>query len=219
MWKWSYVLEILPPLLHALWLATQATVLGFAAACAVGLPLALARRSKRRWLSASAAGFIEFVRSTPLLVQLFFLYFSLPMLIGLALPSMAVAVVGLGLHYGTYLSEVYRSGIEAIPKGQWEAAKALNLTRSQTWRQIILPQAIPPVIPVMGNYLIVMFKETPLLSAVSLGEMLLVSKQLISESYRPFEPYTLIGVLFLVVSLPASWLVRWAETKLNRDRR
>jgi polar amino acid transport system permease protein len=124
-------------------------------------------------------------------------------------------VIGLGLHYSTYMSEVYRSGIDAVPRGQWEAASALNLTKTKAWLKVILPQAIPPVIPVMGNYLIVIFKETPILSAITLVELLLTAKNAASVSYRVFEPYTIVGVLFLLVSLILSAFVRAVETRLN----
>src|SRR5690606_25866702 len=114
------------------------------------------------WLRLTAKGFNGFIRNTPLLVQVFFIYYSLPMMTGISLPAFYAGILGLGLHYSTYLSEVYRSGIEAVPRGQWEAATALNYTKLDTWRSVILPQAIPPIIPVLGNYLIVMFKETPI---------------------------------------------------------
>ncbi len=119
------------------------------------------------------------------------------------------------MHYSMYLSEVYRSGIEAVPKGQWEAAVALNFSRMKTWKNIILPQAIPPIIPVLGNYLIVMFKETPILSAITLVELMLTAKNIVADSYRVFEPYTMVGILFLAISYPASLLVRRLEKRMN----
>lgn len=218
MWDWNYALSVLPELLRALRITVMATVVGFAVACIVGLLLALAVRSRWKPLSWAARAFVEFVRSTPLLVQVFFLYYSLPMIAGISLSAFAVGIIGLGLHYSTYMSEVYRSGIEAVPKGQWEAATALNFTKARTWLSVILPQAIPPIIPVMGNYLIVMFKETPILSAITLVEMLLAAKNIVSVSWRVFEPYTLVGVLFLLISYPASLLIRRLEVRMNRQR-
>jgi polar amino acid transport system permease protein len=122
-------------------------------------------------------------------------------------------VIGLGVHYATYTSEVYRAGIEGVPKGQWEAATALNLPTSRVWRSVVLPQAIPRVLPALGNYVIAMFKETPLLSAITVLEMLAAAKGLGNETFRYLEPLTMVGLLFLLVSLPASLSVRRLERR------
>ncbi|WP_313999664.1 ectoine/hydroxyectoine ABC transporter permease subunit EhuD [uncultured Paenibacillus sp.] len=218
MWDWSLVADILPELLAALRMTAAATLAGFAAACVGGLVLAGAVRSGWKPVSWFAKGFIGFIRNTPLLVQVLFLYYSLPVMAGISLSAFSAGVIGLGLHYSTYLAEVYRSGIEAVPKGQWEAAVALNFPKWRTWGSIVLPQAIPPIIPVLGNYLIVMFKETPILSAITLVELLLTAKNIVSDTYRVFEPYTLVGLLFLAISYPASLLARTLEKRLNPQR-
>lgn len=218
MWDWNYVIDILPQLLNALKMTVWITLCAFLVSLIVGLLLALAARSPFKPLSLVTKGIIEFIRNTPLLVQIFFLYYSLPLIAGVSIPAFYTGVIGLGLHYSTYLSEVYRSGIEAVPKGQWEAAKALNYTKSQTWRTIILPQAIPPIIPVLGNYLIVMFKETPILCAITLVELMLTAKNIVSLSFRAFEPYTLVGVLFFIISYAASLLVQKLEKRMNLQR-
>lgn len=215
MWDWNYAFEILPELLVALRMTVVATLLGFLTAVIGGLLLAFAIRSRFAGLRLAAKGFNGFIRNTPLLVQVFFLYYSLPILAGISIPAFYTGVLGLGLHYSTYLSEVYRSGIEAVPRGQWEAAVALNYSKADTWRSVILPQAIPPIIPVLGNYLIVMFKETPILSAITMVELLLTAKNIVSESFRVFEPYTLVGVLFLAISYPSSLLIRRLELRMN----
>lgn len=215
MWDWQYVFEILPELLSALKMTVSATICGFATACVGGLLLAAAVRSRFMFLRLAVKAVIGFIRNTPLLVQIFFLYYSLPVLANVKISAFAAGIIGLGLHYSTYLSEVYRSGIDAVPKGQWEAAKALNFSKWRTWRNIVLPQALPPIIPVMGNYLIVMFKETPILSAITLVELLLTAKNLVSDTYRVFEPYTLVGILFLAISYPASLLVQRLEKRMN----
>ncbi|MFW5436429.1 ectoine/hydroxyectoine ABC transporter permease subunit EhuD [Paenibacillus apiarius] len=214
MWSWDYALQILPQLLQVLPITIGATLLGFAVACALGLPLALARRSKYKAMSVLALAWMEFIRSTPLLVQLFVLFYALP-LYGISFTPFVTGVIGLGLHYSTYMSEVFRSGIEAVPAGQWEAAKALNFGRRHSWTNIILPQAIPPVIPVMGNYLITMFKETPILSAITLVELLQTAKAIGSGSFRYLEAFTLVGLLFLLLSYPSSLLIRRLERKFQ----
>ncbi|TDL58150.1 ectoine/hydroxyectoine ABC transporter permease subunit EhuD [Paenibacillus dendritiformis] len=214
MWSWDYALEILPQLLQVLPITIGATLLGFAAACLLGLPLALARRSRYKAVSVLANAWMEFIRSTPLLVQLFVLFYALP-LYGISFSPFVTGVIGLGLHYSAYLSEVFRSGIEAVPAGQWEAAKALNFGRRHSWTNIILPQAIPPIIPVMGNYLITMFKETPVLSAITLVELLQTAKAIGSGSFRYLEAFTMVGLLFLLLSYPSSLLVSRLEKKFQ----
>ncbi|OMF22591.1 ectoine/hydroxyectoine ABC transporter permease subunit EhuD [Paenibacillus sp. FSL H8-0548] len=216
MWKWDYVIELLPKLLNAFLVTLGATLLGFLISILIGLVFALAGRSAYRPIRWTIRSIVEFIRSTPLLVQVFFLYYSVPMLTGLAMSAFVTGVFALGLHYGTYMSEVFRSGIDAVPRGQWEASTALHLSKRKTWLSVILPQALPPIIPMMGNYLIVIFKETPTLSAITLVELLLTAKSEASVSYRVFEPYTVVGLLFLIVSLIFSYGIRQLEKRMLR---
>ena len=215
MWSWDFALNILPELLSAMKVTISATIVGFLLAAIVGLLLAIGRRSEIKLISWSAGGFVEFVRSTPLLVQLYFIFYVFPEF-GISMSPFVAGVIGLGLHYSTYLSEVYRSGIDAVPKGQWEASTSLNFSATRTWSSVILPQAIPPILPVMGNYFIVMFKETPLLSAITLLEMLGTAKIIGSQSFRYLEAFTIVGVLFLLLSYPSSLLFKKLEVKLNQ---
>lgn len=212
---WSFALEILPTLGSALVITIQATMLGMLVAVTLGLALALLRRSRLALLSLPTAFVIEFVRSTPLLVQMYFLFYVLP-LTGVQMSPLATGIVALGLHYATYCAEVYRAGIEAVPRGQLEAARALNMSPWRTAVGVVLPQAIPPVVPALGNYLVAMFKDTPLLSAITVVELLQQSKMIGSTTFRYTEPLTLVGVLFLALSLIAAWGVRGLEARLQR---
>jgi polar amino acid transport system permease protein len=155
---------------------------------------------------------VEGIRSTPLLIQLYFLFFVLPDL-GVTLSPLVTGMIGLGVHYSCYMAEVFRSGIEAVPRGQWEAAVALGMPRGHTWRAVILPQAIPRVVPALGNYVIAMFKDTPLLAAISVAELLEAAKVIGAENFRYLEPLTLVGAIFLVLSLAASGVVRLLEKR------
>ena len=211
-WDWAYTLDVLPEILAAFTVTLQATVAGFALALVLGLAWAVARMARTRWLARGVSWLVEFVRSTPLLIQLYFLYYVLPEY-GLTLSPLVIGILALGLHYSCYAAEVYRAGIEAVPRGQWEAARALNLSPAATWRRVILPQAVPPTLPVLGNYLIAMFKDTPLLAAITVMEMLQTAKLIGAESFRYLEPLTITGAVFLVVSLAASYLVRHLETR------
>jgi len=215
-WDGEFALSILPQLLRAAVITLQATVVGFALAVVIGLAFALLRRGPRP-ISWPAGFVVEFLRSTPLLVQLYVLFFLLPAY-GIRLDAFATGVIGLGLHYGAYLSEVYRAGIASVDEGQWEAATALNFGRLHVWRTIVLPQAVPPMVPAFGNYFIVMFKETPLLSAITVTELMQTAKIIGARSFNYVEPYTLVGLIFFLMSYPAALLVNRLEARLARNR-
>ncbi len=208
----DYALELLPLLAQGLWVTVQATVLGMLLALSLGLLLAIARRSRLRPLAWLSAGWIEFVRSTPLLIQLYFLYYVLPE-VGLGMPALVTGILALGLHYSCYCAEVYRAGIDAVPRGQWEAAKSLGLRGARLWIHVILPQALPPQVPALGNYLIAMFKDTPLLSAITVMELLQLARLSAAEHFRYLEPLTLVGLTFLLLSLIAAQGMRWLEAR------
>lgn len=213
-WNWAFVDKILPQLASGVIVTIQATLLGSVFALIVGMLIAVARRSSRRWTAAPVTGFANFIRGTPLLVQLYFLFYVLPD-IGIVLPPLVAGVLGLGLHYSTYTAEVYRAGIENIPAGQWEAAKAVNLTTRQIWTHVIIPQAVPPMIPALANYVVMMFKETPLLSAITVLELMNVARGIANSYYRYLEPMTLVGVFFLLVSIPAVIGLRYLERRFS----
>jgi polar amino acid transport system permease protein len=216
-WDWGFSLRILPKLLSALVVTVEATVLGMSLALVLGLVWAVLRRSSPPLVAVPARWTVEFIRSTPLLVQIYFLFFVLPDSIGVRFPPLTTGVLALGLHYSTYTSEVYRAGIDAVPKGQWEAAIALNMSPLRTWLAIVLPQAIRPIIPALGNYLVAMFKDTPLLAAITVLELLQTAKVIGAETFRYLEPLTLVGVLFLVLSLLSSRLVRGLEVRFAKS--
>jgi polar amino acid transport system permease protein len=214
-WDWDFVREILPTLFEGVRITILATLLGSVLAAAIGLGFALVRRARNRALSRSAAFAAEFIRGTPLLVQLYFLFYILPDL-GITLAPLVAGVIGLGLHYGTYTAEVFRAGIDNVSRGQWEAAKACNLTIGQTWRHVILPQAIPPMIPALANYFVAMFKETPLLSAVTVLELMNQARSIANFNYRYLEPMTMVGAFFLAISLVSVVLLRVLERRFGR---
>jgi polar amino acid transport system permease protein len=214
-WNWEFVVEIMPRLLQGLQVTIQATLVGFAVSAVLGLLMALGRRSTNKWVSWPTTAVVEFIRMTPLLVQLFFLFFVLPRY-GLRLPAFLVGVVALGLHYGTYNSEVYRAGIDAIDRGQWEAATALNFSPMHTWTRIILPQAIPPMYPALGNYLVAMFKESAQLLAITVTELMLTARIIGTETFRFLEPITMVGVLYFLISYPSALLVQRLEARYAR---
>jgi polar amino acid transport system permease protein len=214
-WEWDYFWQVFPGIIgKGLLITLQATVYGSIIAYVLGMVFALLRRSPIAVVRGVVWAIIEFIRSTPLLVQLFFLFYVFPDF-GIKFDPLTTGVIALGLHYATYVAEVYRAGIEAVPPGQWEAATALNLPRSRTWTAVILPQAIPRVLPALGNYTISMLKETPLLLTISVVDIAGSAFQQGSSSFRYVEPITIAGILFLVLSLLSSLLVRWLERRVG----
>lgn len=208
----QYAAEILPALLEGLVITIQASLAGFALAAVLGLLLALGRRSENRWLSEPAGAVVEFVRSTPLLVQLFFMFYVLPRY-GIRFSPFIIGTVALGLHYGTYTSEVYRAGIDALDRGQWEASRALNFSPLDTWTRIVLPQAIPPMFPALGNYLVAMFKESAQLTAITVPELMQVGTSIGTRNFEYLEPITMVGALYFLISFPSSIVVRRLEAR------
>ena len=184
-------------------------------AMVVGLIFALMEWSHVPGVAAVTRIVVGFIRRTPILVQLYFLFYVLPD-IGILLSPLTAGVLGLGLHNSAYICEVYRAGIANVGKGQWDATVALNLTRIYVWRRVILPQAIPPMIPALGNYVLLIFKETALLSVITVPNIMLEAQTIASEHYRYLEPMTLVGLIFLAICLPTAFALRMAEIRLNR---
>ncbi|EOM78295.1 ectoine/hydroxyectoine ABC transporter permease subunit EhuD [Rhodococcus rhodnii] len=208
-WSWERAADALPVLLEGFRITLIATVLGFLIAAVLGLVIAIIRHSFPKWISAPVRAVTEFIRLTPLVVQLLFVYYTFS-----SFSALQIGVVVIGIHYSTYMAEVYRAGIEAVPRGQWEAARALSLPPARTWRAIILPQAIRRVVPALGNYAVSLFKDTPFLFAISVVEMVTAAQQFGARNFQYLEPLTLAGIIFLVASYPTSLLIRRLEKRL-----
>ncbi|MBC05364.1 ectoine/hydroxyectoine ABC transporter permease subunit EhuD [Thalassospira sp.] len=211
-WDWAYTFEILPQMAEASLVTLQATAFGFALAAILGLVWGIIGILEIPVLSFVVRLFIEFVRTTPLLIQLFAMYYFLPQF-GIILPAMICGILTLGIHYSAYCSEVYRSGFEQVERGQWEAAKVINLTTWQTLKRVILPQAVPPIILPLGNYFVTMFKETPVLLAITVIELVATARIIGNDTFKYTEPITLAGVFFLLLSLVAAKLTRVVSEK------
>lgn len=219
--KWDVFYDAFPIIIKGLWITLSLTILCFLFALVFGFVWTFLRRIPFKPIQWIVVWTMEFIRSTPPLVQLFFIYYAFPVIpvVGDALTFSAYtsAVLGLGIHFSTYISEVYRSGIEGVEQGQWEASKSLNFTTGQKWLKIILPQAIPPTIPMLGNYLIIMFKEVPLASTIGVLGILELAKNYGANSWDYVEPLTIVALLFLLLSYPSAILINKLEKKLNRN--
>jgi len=214
-WKWDFAFQILPQMLWATLNTIMAAGVGYAIAAIVGLLFLIGQRTPYKIINVIVREIVEFIRSTPLLIQLFFVYFVGPQF-GVTLSAWVCAMITIGLHFGTYLSEVYRGALEGVPKTQWEACRALNFTTLYTYRKIVLPQAFPIAIPGMGNYLVGIFKDTPLLSTIGVAELFHAATAVGGYHYRYLEPYTLVGIIFLALSIPAAMGIRKLERSVNK---
>ena len=214
-WKWDFVYQILPKMLLATLNTIMAAGIGYAIAVLVGMIFLLGQRTPYKIINIIVREIVEFIRSTPLLIQLFFVYFVGPQF-GIVLSAWVSAMITIGLHFGTYLSEVYRGALEGVPKSQWEACRALNFSTIYTYKRIIFPQAFPIAIPGMGNYLVGIFKDTPLLSTIGVAELFHAATAVGGYHYRYLEPYTMVGVIFLILSIPAAMGIRKLERSVNK---
>lgn len=214
MWDSNFALNILPDLLRGLATTVEVTVIATIIAMVVGLVVAIIRHSRVPGLAQLATLLVQFIRGTPLLVQAYFAYYVLPTY-GVRYSALVTGVIVLGINYSAYTAEVYRSGIEGVPRGQWEAALALSLSARRRWQSVILPQAIRTVTPALGNYVIAMFKDSAILSAITVNELLNHATTIGSSQFRYVEPLTLAGALYWIVSYPAARLVRRLEQHLG----
>ena len=209
-WRWDFAWEVLPEMLKAFVQVTLlVTVVGTLIAAVLGLIIAILIRVLPRPLAAIVRWIANFIRMTPLVVQLLLVFYGMvwldPLVIGIAV---------FGVHYATYMSEVYRAGIESVPKGQWEAITALSLSPRRAWIRVIIPQALRSTVPALGNYAISMVKVAPFLIAISVMEMVNTALAIGGFTYRYNEVITIAGIIFLAASYPTALLVNRLEKKL-----
>ena len=215
--EWEYLWSVIPLLAKGALITIEATILGMAIALILGLIVTLIRLSRIPVLGAVMTSAVVLIRNTPLLTQLFFLFYVFPEF-GLNLPAMAVGVLGLGIHYAAYTSEVFRAGLEGVPRGQWEASAALNMSTADALRLIIVPQAVPPMIPALGNYMIGMFKETAILATITIADLFGQAKLLAADSFLILPLYTSVALVYLALSFGGSVIVRRVEKSIaNRS--
>lgn len=211
----SYLLQVAPDILHGLELTLEATALGMVIASVVGLLVAIGRLIRLPILAQGLDFYVIFARNTPLLVQLYFLYYVLPSY-GVRLDALLIGVLGLGFQFSAYTAEVYRAGFQHVPRGQWEAARALHLSTRQMLLAIIIPQALRPVLPALGNYLISMFKDSSYLATITVYELLGTTRELASLSFQYTLLFTTMGIIYLTLSYSGSLGVRVMERRLRR---
>jgi polar amino acid transport system permease protein len=194
------------------------TVITVIAGLAIGLAAGILRTTAPRWVTIPLRGYIEVFRCTPLLVQLVWVYYALPVLIGVDMSATTACFLTLSLYAGSFYAEIFRGGIEAIDRGQWEAGQAIGMQQSRIFRRIILPQAIQVMIPALINQTIMQLKNTSLVSTVAVGDLLYQGSVITAASYRPLEVYTTIAVLYFVVLFPLTLVADQLEQRMGAHR-
>lgn len=210
-WSWEAAAELLPELLTAFVKATLlVTVIGTVVAVVVGLLLAVLTQVAPTIIARPVRWVMDVIRMTPLIIQLVFAKFMVP----IEWDLLWVGTVVIGVHYSTYMAESFIAGIASVDRGQWEASRALSLPQGRTWRAVVLPQALRATLPALGNWTISMFKDTPYLFAITVLEMVTVAQQIGSSTFRYNEAFTIAGLIFLVASLVTAVAVRRLEKAL-----
>ncbi|KAA8998969.1 amino acid ABC transporter permease [Affinibrenneria salicis] len=210
--------DFLPLLLQGAIVTIEITVLSFMLSSLLGLGLALLRLSPVRPLSAGATTLVNIIRGLPIIVQLFYIYFVLPDL-GIHLTAFQAGVIGMAIAYSPYQAENFRSGIEAVERGQHEAAEALGMRSALTLRRVILPQAFRIALPPYGNTLVMMLKDSSLVSTISTAEMTRQGQLIASSTFQNMTVYTLVALLYLLMSLPLIYMLRRLELRFDTRKR
>ncbi len=212
------MIAFLPALLQGAMLTIAVSLLAFNLALLLGLATGLARISRLVVLRGIAACYIQFIRGTPLLLQLFFIYYVLPYA-GIVLTPFISGALGLTLNYAAYMAEVFRSGIQAIPKGQWEAGASVGMSRHLMLRRIILPQAIRIIVPSIGNFFVSIFKDSALVSVITMRDLMFSGQLLASATYKHFEIFAMVAAIYFLISYPTAKFVEWIEARIDITRR
>lgn len=214
-WDWAFAWSVLPALLDGLSVTVQATLAGSLIALPLGLLWCFLRLADIPLFSFVIRFMVEFLRGTPFLVQLYFVFYVLPKY-GIIFSPLATGIFALGIYGSARAAEFYRAALEAIPAGQWEASLTLGLPIRKVWMRIILPQMWPIAAPMLGNLVIAMFKDTAVLSTITVLEVVARAKDAGFQTFRYLEPLTIAGILFWIVSYGAARLLRRLEDKNAR---
>lgn len=212
---WSLIWDNIPILLQGAVITIQITVMAVGCGFFIGMIAALANLSRFKIVRLLVKCYVELFRGTPLLVQIFMIYFALPMVIGQSINPYVAAVTACSINSGAYVSEIFRAGIQSIDKGQMEAGRSLGLTWAQTMRYIVMPQAFKAIIPPLGNEFIAMMKDTSLVSVIGFEELTRRGQVIIARTYGSFEIWTAVAIIYLIMTLSISQLVAFLERRYN----
>lgn len=213
--NWAYISSAAPRFVDAAWLTLELSAWGIGLSLLVGLPVALVMAYRVSPLNRLANAYVELSRNTPLLIQLFFLYYGLPK-VGIRWDGFTCGVIALAFLGGSYMAEALRAGLLAVPKGQLEAARSIGLSRAQILRHVVLPQAWAVALPAVGANVLFLIKETSVISAVAVAELMFVTKDIIGMDYKTDEALFMLLMSYLIILLPLSLLVRHWENRVRR---
>lgn len=212
-WHFEVVWENLPIMLSGIWLTVLLSILSMALGAGLGMVIALARLSRWSFLRFLAYCYTEMFRTTPLLIQIVWVYYVLPLVTGITMSPFQSGLVAIGLNIAAFMAEIYRAGITSVDRGQTEASLALGMTRAQLMRRILIPQAVTRMIPPIGTMWISLFKDTSLVSAIGVTELMYQARFLAVDTYRPVEIFTICAVIYFLITFPQSLGVNWLYEK------
>ncbi len=216
--RFEVIMRYLPLLLQGMKLTFQLTITAVAIGTIIGLFVSLCRIASFKPAAWMAKGYVDFFRGTPLLVQIFLIHYGFPQLFGMnAFPAYLSGIIALSLNSGAYIAEIFRAGIQSIHRGQMEAARSLGMNYAQAMFYIILPQAFKRCIPPLGNEFIAMLKDSSLVSVIALQELMMSGRIMQGRSYRPFETWVTVAMLYLVMTLTISQFVSYLERVFGKD--
>lgn len=210
---WNVIINNFPLLLQGALVTVEITAMSVGCGFLIGLLVALASLSRFTIIRLLAKCYVDIIRGTPLLVQIFLIYFALPMLTGQRIDPFIAAVTACSINSGAYVSEIFRAGIQSIDKGQMEAGRSLGLSYAQTMRYIIMPQAFRAIIPPLGNEFIAMLKDSSLVSVIGFEELTRRGQLIIAKTYASFEIWGAVALIYLVMTVTISQLVGYLERK------
>ena len=216
---WSVIWSNRALYVDGLWATVVLSLAAIATGTLVGLLVAAVRTSRIPVLAQLARGYLEVFRGTPLLIQMLFIYFGAAYLSGFAISVFGAALLALTLYQGAYIAEVFRAGIEAVPRGQWEASRVLGLSRVQTFGGVILPQTRAIVLPPLVGQYLSLIKDTSIASIIAAPELMLSAKDLASMSFMPMQLYVLAAVIYFLMSFPLALAIRRLERRITAVRR
>lgn len=211
------IVRSLPLLLMGAGITVQITAISVGIGLLIGMFVGIARLSKNWIIKMVATLYVDFIRGTPLLVQIFIIYFALPLILGQRIDPFIAAITACGVNSGAYVAEIFRGGIQSIDKGQMEAGRSLGMTWGQTMRHIILPQAFKRIIPPLGNEFIAMLKDSSLVSVIGFEELTRRGQLIIARTYGSFEIWLTVAVIYLIMTLTISRLVDYLERRYKID--
>ncbi|WP_096200471.1 amino acid ABC transporter permease [Bacillus sp. FJAT-45350] len=207
--------NVIPFLLQGLKLTLLITFVGVALGFVIGVFAGFGRLSKNKLIYAISTVYVEVIRGTPILVQVLFLYFGVSDLFGVNLDKVTASIIAIALNAGAYIAEIVRGAVHSVEKGQSEAGRSLGLTKIQTMRYIIWPQAFKRMIPPLGNQFIISLKDTSLFSVIAVHEVLYQGRMYSSNTFTYFEPYMMVGIMYLMITIPAMIILRRIERRLD----